>query len=338
MKKSTAFYATQIIATSLAAAAAYALIPSENRLRWGQVAIITGGSRGLGLAIAHRLGKAGLKLVLAARSEDDLELARDQILRSRDVTDEDDILLIACDLTDSNQCGALIDSAIRTFGRVDVLVNNAGIIEVGAVEDQTIEAYERAMATNFFAALYLCQAVLPHMLARKSGSIVNISSIGGKLAVPHMLPYSAAKFALTGFSQGLHAEVRSKGVRVTTVCPGLMRTGGEVHAQFVGDVEKEKQWFQTAATTPLLSVTSEYAANRIFSAVNAGRAEITISPQAWLMARTAGLMPETTQFVNSLVNEYVLPAAVKAAPEPAVLHVHHNESDDEISAADPSPS
>ena len=119
------------------------------------------------------------------------------------------------------------------------------------MEDHPLQAYERAMAVNFFGALYTTYAALPTFLERRSGAIVNISSVGGKVAVPHLLPYVAAKFALTGFSEGMHAELRHKGVRVTTVCPGLMRTGGETHAHFRGQIEKEKAWFQTSARTPL---------------------------------------------------------------------------------------
>lgn len=337
MKKSNAYYATQIVASTVAAIAAYTLVYSGSRVKRGQVAMITGGSRGLGLALAHRFGRAGLKLVLAARNADELELARDGILRSRDVTNEDDILLVDCDLTDRSQAGALVDAALRTFGQVDYLINNAGIIEVGPVEVQPLEAYERAMATNFFAALYMTQAVLPHMLARRSGGVVNISSIGGKMAVPHMLPYSASKFALTGFSEGLHAEVRHKGIRVTTVCPGLMRTGGEAHAIFLGQAAKEAAWFQGSARTPLLSATPEYAADRIFKAVDAGRAEITITPQAWLMARVHGVMPGVTQLALAAVNEFMLPAPT---PGTTTLGTSAGEARDGgmEGFADPSPS
>ncbi len=124
-----------------------------------------------------------------------------------------------------------------------------------------------------------------------------------------MLPYSAAKFALVGFSEGLHAELRHKGIRVTTVCPGLMRTGGEDHVNIVGDVEFERRWFTFAAKTPGLSVSTKYAANRIFHAVACGRAEITISPQAWLAARFAGAFPETLQYLNAQTNQHILPKA-----------------------------
>ena len=171
------------------------------------------------------------------------------------------------------------------------------------------------MQINFFSALYTTWAALPHLRTQtplsgnRRASIVNIASIGGKIAVPHMLPYSAAKFALVGFSEGLHAELRHKGIRVTTVCPGLMRTGGEDHANFTGDVEFERRWFNFAANTPGIAVTAKYAANKIFHAVAAGRAEITISPQAWLAARFGGVFPETLQYANALTNHHILPKA-----------------------------
>ncbi len=296
-----------MIATGAVAGLAYAILPRRSRLHPGQVAIITGGSRGLGLALAHRFGRAGLKLVLAARNEQELELARHELLHSGDVRNEDDILLVVCDLTDRAQATGLIDQAIRTFGALDVLINNAGIIEVGPVQNQPLEAYDRAMQTNFFAALYTIYAALPHLLAKGSGSIVNIASIGGKIPVPHLAPYVAAKFALTGFSETLHAELARYGVRVTTVCPGLMRTGGEEHAIFLGQHEKEQAWFKLGAKTPVLSASVEHAANRIYNATAAGCAEITITPQAWLAARVHGIAPGFSQFAGGLANRYLLP-------------------------------
>ena len=143
----------------------------------------------------------------------------------------------------------------------------------------------------------------------RRAAIVNIASIGGKVAVPHMLPYTASKFALVGLSEGLHAELRKDNILVTTVCPGLMRTGGEEHAKFIGDVEAERRWFMVGAKTPIISASVEHAACRIYSAVSLGFAEITITPQAWLAARVAGLCPNTTQCIAGMVNEHVLPAA-----------------------------
>ena len=281
----------------------------------GSVVLVTGGSRGLGLAIASRFARDQVRLVLCARNYAELEQAQYTLLGQHPHLHPDDFYLVAADLSHRSECERLIAEALARFGRIDVLVNNAGIIEVGPIEAQPVEAFHRAMQVNFFAALHTTWAALPHLRSQqplegsRRAAIVNIASLGGKLAVPHMLPYSAAKFALVGFSEGLHAELRNKGIRVTTVCPGLMRTGGEAHAQFVGDIAAEKRWFNLAATTPGLSVTAAYAANRIYSATRSGRAEITISPQAWLAARFAGLCPETTQLANALTNQHILPTA-----------------------------
>ena len=296
-----------VLLSIAAAGVVYAALPRPQRIRRGQVAVITGGSSGLGLAIAHELGKAGLRLVLAARDADQLTAARRELLAARSVGSSDDILTVVCDVSDKHQAAALIETAYANFQTVDLLINDAGVIEVGPVENETTEAFETAMSINFFGALYTIYAVLPRFLARGKGAIVNMSSIGGKIPVPHLLPYVASKFALTGLSEGLHSELRHKGIRVTTVCPGLMRTGGETHAHFSGEVAKEKFWFQTAARTPLISANVTRAAKKIVDAVNAGRAEITITPQAWLAARFAGIAPESTQWIASLINAYVLP-------------------------------
>lgn len=321
MKKSTAILIPAVMvggAAAAAAALAYAVATRTRRVRPGQVVVITGGSRGLGLALAARWGRAGARLVLAARDHDELLRARETLVQRKAVSSSEDVLLIPADLTDATQATSLIEHAVEHFGRIDVLINNAGIIEVGPVEDQPLAAYRRAMATNFFAALYTTHAVLPHMLDREPGegdaAIVNIASVGGKLAVPHLLPYAASKFALTGFSEGLHAELRHKGIRVTTVCPGVMRTGSEVYAQFTGQARKEKRWFMLAAKMPVISASAERAANRIFDAVARGRAEMTITPQAWVAARAAGIAPGAMQYLASLANRFVLPSPGPAEP------------------------
>jgi len=317
MKTSRAILLTTPILAGVAGigaiAAARLLMPRPEKRHRGRVVLITGGSRGLGLALAHRFGRSGAKLVLVSRNSDELTKARKTLLAHKAVEHPDDILLLPADLTDAAQTTMLVDYAVGFFGHIDILINNAGVIEVGPVENQSIAAYRRAMATNFFAALYTTQAALPHLLHRAplygNASIINIASIGGKFAMPHLLPYVASKFALVGYSQGLHAELRHKGIRVTTVCPGLMRTGGEVHAQYTGQTKKEQRWFKLAAKTPIIAASVNHAANKIYDAVVEGRAEITITPQAWLAARIAGLAPETTQYLVSLANEFLLPAA-----------------------------
>lgn len=303
------------------ATAAFALRnQSRRRRRRGsedRVVLVTGSSRGLGFAIAERFAQEGNRLILTARNVHELNEARSSLLKHGAISSPEDVLLIPADLTDQAQAASLVEHALEHFGRIDVLINNAGIMEVGPVENQPLAAYQRAMDTNFFAALYVTRAVLPHMLNRDSSrpaAIVNICSIGGKVAVPHMLPYTASKFALVGFSQGLHAELRHKGIRVTTVCPGLMRTGGHRHAKFVGNEKKEQLWFDISATTPVIAASVKRAANQIYRAVAQGRAEIIITPQAWLAARAAGIAPETVQCLTSLVNEFILPAPTTSGP------------------------
>ena len=269
--------------------------------------VITGASRGLGLALAEAFGRAGARLVLAARDPYELERAR-ALLLQRGAVDAERVLMIPFDLREEAQAREMIERATQHFGRVDVLVNNAGIITVGPVEQQSLEAFRDAMNTNFFGTLHCTQAVLPQMLQRHAGSIVNITSIGGKIAVPHLLPYSASKFAAVGLSEGLHVELRSKGIQVTTVCPGLMRTGSHIRALFAGDREKEYRWFSLGAGLPLVSASASSAAQKIVAATARGATEITITPQAYLGARLVGLAPSFTQVLLHLAT-FALPAS-----------------------------
>ncbi len=282
----------------------------------GAVVVVTGSSRGLGLAIASRFARKPVRLVLVARDFRELQNAQDTLLDRYSHMRPEEFHLVVADLSKAEECQRLIAETFARFGRLDVLVNNAGIIDVGPIEVMTEEIFHQTLSINYLAAFHTTFAALPHLLAQtpaagwsRRAAIVNISSIGGKFAVPHLLPYSAAKFALTGFSEGLHAEIRGKGVRVTTVCPGLMRTGGEDHAHFYGQKDKEQAWFQFSAKTPGIATTPEHAADCIYAAVAQGRAEITITPQAWLGARVAGIFPETLQWLNGLTNEYLLPKA-----------------------------
>ena len=310
--------ATQITVAISALVAAWCLRPrSSAPSKHRPIVLITGGASGLGLELARVYGRAGARLVLVSRSQSNLEAARSSLIATGDISNPNDILLLPADLSDNNAARKMIELAIGHLERLDVLINCAGIIEVGPIEDQPVEAFEAAMKNNFFTALYTTEAALPSLLRQPKlkgcphrASIVNISSIGGKMAVPHLLPYTASKFALTGYSEGLHAELRAKGIRVTTVCPGLMRTGSHVRAKFVGDVEKEKAWFDLGATTPGAAASVQHAAKRIRHAQLAGCAEITITPQAWLAARLTGLAPGLVAIASSVANQLILPAPI----------------------------
>jgi short-subunit dehydrogenase len=279
----------------------------SNRLR-GKTVLITGSSRGLGLAMAEEFSRRGARIVLTARDAEELERARAILVGREAIAGPDEVLVLPADLRKPENAESLIDSVTRTWGNIDVLVNNAGIITVGPVEDQTVEDFREVMDTNFFSGLHCTLAVLPRMLERRAGTIVNITSIGGKVAVPHLLPYSASKFAEVGFSEGLHAELRDKGVHVLTVCPGLMRTGSHVNALFSGDAEREYRWFSLGATTPLVSTSAQRAARRIVRAVMARETEIAITPQAILASRLAQVSPELTGMIMAAVNRF-LPVA-----------------------------
>lgn len=282
----------------------------------GAVVLITGGSRGLGYAIASRFARRPVRLVLVARDRLELMTAQQALIDEHPHLLPEDFYLFDGDLCHPAECHRLIDEAFAHFGRIDVLINNAGIIEVGPAEVQPLDAFYRAMQIHFYGPLHVLWAALPRLRHQypmpgwnRRAAIVNIASIGGKVSVPHLLPYAASKFALVGFSEGLYAELRKDNILVTTVCPGLMRTGGENHAHFTGDIEAEKRWFMFSAKTPGIATTPEHAACRIYSAVTHGCAEIVITPHAWLAARVHGVCPATSQLFAGLVNKYVLPSA-----------------------------
>jgi short-subunit dehydrogenase len=193
------------------------------------------------------------------------------------------------------------------FGNVDVLVNNAGVIQVGPLEVMTEEDFEQAMQAHFWAPLNTIMAVLPSMRQRKSGRIVNITSIGGKVAVPHLVPYSASKFALVGLSKGLRAELMKDGISVTTVCPGLMRTGSPRNAEFKGQHRFEYAWFSISDALPLLTVSAENAARQVVHACKRGQAELVISIPAKIAVLFESLFPEAMYQILSVVNQ-LLPA------------------------------
>jgi NAD(P)-dependent dehydrogenase (short-subunit alcohol dehydrogenase family) len=209
-----------------------------------KVAVITGSSRGLGLVIARELVRHHAKVVICARDRGELERARADLLARGGR-----VLAVPVDVTNRVQIAQLVEIVHQHWGRIDVVINNAGVIQVGPMEVMTASDYEEAMQTHFWGPLHLVLAVLPEMRGRRDGRIVNITSIGGKLAVPHLLPYSVSKFALVGFSEGLRAELAKDGIAVTTVVPGLMRTGSVVQAMFKGQHEQEYAWFAASGTS-----------------------------------------------------------------------------------------
>jgi NAD(P)-dependent dehydrogenase (short-subunit alcohol dehydrogenase family) len=140
------------------------------------------------------------------------------------------------------------------------------IIQIGPFERMTLDDFEEAMRVHLFGPLYTTMAALPHMQSLGGGRIVNISSIGGKVAAPHIIPHTASKFALVGLSNGLRTELRRHNVFVTTVCPGFLRTGSPLNTQVKGRHRQDYAWFAIAEALPLLSIDARRAARRILAA------------------------------------------------------------------------
>jgi NAD(P)-dependent dehydrogenase (short-subunit alcohol dehydrogenase family) len=273
----------------------------------GKVVFITGGSRGLGLALAEQFLREGAHVAIAAR--DPAELAKAKLHLSMLKREAGSIVLdVICNVTDPSSVGVAVGTVEHNLGRIDVLVNNAGIMAVAPWVNQSKSHFEEAVNTNFYGAMHTTFAILPGMLEQRKGSIVNIASIGGLVAVPHMLPYTASKFALVGFSRGLHAEVKSGGVNVLTVCPWLMRTGSHIHAKVGGKKDAEYRWFGLGATLPLVAVTAQVAARQIVKATAKGKSELLISGWALIASKIAANAPTWTASFLSLVNQ-ALPSA-----------------------------
>jgi short-subunit dehydrogenase len=263
----------------------------------GAGVLITGASRGLGLLLAREFGRHGARVAICARDAAELERARADLAR-RGIQ----VLAVQCDVTDRGQVARLVQAVRDRWGAVDVLVNNAGVMTVGPFDTMTAEDYEKAMAVNFWGAVNTVLAVVPAMRERRAGRIVNIGSIGGKVSVPHLLPYSASKFAVVGFSEGLRAELAPYGIVVTTICPGLMRTGSPRNARFKGRHRAEYAWFSVSDALPFLSMDAERAARQIVEACRRGDVERVLSMPAQVASRVQGLAPALVGRLTTLAN------------------------------------
>lgn len=277
----------------------------------GQVAVVTGGSRGLGLLLARELAWEGCRVVICARDEAELGRARESLERE---VEGAEVLTVVCDVSEQAQVTRLVAEATARFGRVDLLVNNAGVITVGPIQNMTVQDFENSMDIIFWGGVYATLAVLPGMLERGAGRVVNITSVGGKVSVPHLLPYTSAKFAMVGFSEGLRAELAGTGVTVTTIAPGLMRTGSPFNAFFKGRQEREFTWFAAGDSLAFVSMDAERAARQIVAAAKRGEAERILSLPATALARFHGLFPGTTSDLLGLVNRLILPRPDDTAP------------------------
>jgi short-subunit dehydrogenase len=271
----------------------------------GKVVLVTGASRGLGLVLARELAMRGARLAICARSAEKLEIAKQELEAIGA-----EVLTMPVDVNDEGFVTAAIKDVIHHYGQLDVLINNAGIIQVGPQETMEIADYEKAMQTNFWAPLYAIRAVIPHFIERGGGRIVNITSIGGKIAVPHLLPYTASKFAAVGLSEGMMAELKKHNILVTTVVPNLMRTGGPRNVDVKGNHEAEYAWFKLSDSSPLISQSAESAARDIIKALEYGETEAILSLTGKVATVIKGIAPGWVNAVMSIANS-LLPDPTK---------------------------
>lgn len=263
-----------------------------------KVVLITGGSRGLGFILARKLASEGAKVVICARNKEDLKNASDQLSGKEN-------LFITCDITNKDEVKEMISQVVEKFGSIDVLINNAGTIQTGPLDTMQKKDFKMALDIHFWGPFYLINEALSHMPT--NGRIVNISSIGGKISFPHLLPYNTSKFALAGYSEGISAELRSRNIQVTTVYPGLMRTGSPRNILVKGDYEKEYAWFKISDSIPGFSVDAELAASKILKAAQRGDKTLVLTIPAKLAIAIHGISPGLNIAVFNLLNKYILP-------------------------------
>jgi NAD(P)-dependent dehydrogenase (short-subunit alcohol dehydrogenase family) len=291
-RKNKSMNATTKLALAAAGGGALFALRELTRERYdfrGKSVLITGGSRGLGLVMAREFAAEGARLTIVARDGAELDRA---------VADLEalgaEVLAFPCDVRDQREVEGAIERAVSRYGSIDVLVNNAGVIQSGPVEHMQIADFEDALATHLWGPLYTMLAAAPHMRRQGGGRIVNIASIGGKVAVPHLVPYTTSKFALVGLSDGMRAELAKDKIVITTVSPGLMRTGSHFNALFKGQHEAEFAWFSIIDSLPVSSIDARRAAHKIVEACRRGDPSLVVSVQAKALAFLSSVFPDLT--------------------------------------------
>jgi short-subunit dehydrogenase len=269
-------------------------------LKKGVATIITGASTGIGKAMALQLAKEyKAKLTINARNQTDLDSVAEQI---RQLGGE--VATVCGDIGNAETRTRLIETAKAGFGQVDMLVNNAGFARPGSMQRITPDDWRSVFEVNVFAPVELTYALLPEFIGRGAGKVVNIASVAGKVAFPGSVCYAASKFALTGFSEGMAAELGQKGIDVITVCPGLVRTEFFRKNQNSQDVTAmaERADLKGWTIKHLLSISSEQASSEIIDACKRGGCqEIVLTGPGKFLERLAGLCPPAAWHLSRMV-------------------------------------
>jgi len=243
----------------------------------GKVVLITGASEGIGAACAAEFASAGARLALTARSADGLARAGGN-----------DALIAAGDLTLEQTRRNVVERTLERFGAIDILINNAGVGLYGHSWTASMEDVRYLMELNFFALLGMIQLVAPHMRARRSGMIVNVGSIGGKIPLPWLTLYSASKYAVTALTEGLRMELRGAGVKTMLVCPGYVITGFQQHV-------RAGQAPDSVVRARRMAISPEECARAIRRGVEREARTILAPKSGWLLVAAARLFPSLVE-------------------------------------------
>jgi short-subunit dehydrogenase len=233
----------------------------------GQVVLITGASSGIGGRLAIDFASRGATVIGCGRGAERLQRTEEEMRRANR-----SCAVIACDVGDRRQVGEMVAKVVADFGRIDVLINNAGIGMRKPFVETSVEMVEAIMRTNYFGTVYCTHAVLPSMVARGKGHIVNISSVAGKMGTPRMTGYCASKFAVNGFSESLYHELEPLGICVSVVCPGSVKT------------DFNKSFADRQPQSPsLLGITPEAVSRAVITAIEQRTFEVVIPRSvAWI--------------------------------------------------------
>ncbi|MGF1677516.1 MAG: SDR family NAD(P)-dependent oxidoreductase [Rivularia sp. (in: cyanobacteria)] len=245
-------------------------------------AIITGGSQGIGKSSALLFARKGYDLVLTARSPEILSAAAAEVSKIGTK-----VLAIPCDVTQEAEVNILISKALESFGSIDVLINNAGVCMTGPIEHTTLSDWHRVIDVNLWGYIHTIHAILPHFLERQKGTIVNVGSIGGKLPLPEMTVYCTSKYAITGLTETLRLELKSKGIHVSAVHPSATDSNFMERAQFRGssaqEAEKRRNSMSNFLKSPAASK-PEDVADAIWNAVKYQKDEIVVGSGSFMSA------------------------------------------------------
>ncbi|MFJ4834521.1 SDR family NAD(P)-dependent oxidoreductase [Streptomyces sp. NPDC088747] len=287
------------------------MLLTDHSLSEGLRALVTGGSRGLGLLTGARLAARGCRVTLLARDADELDRGAAWI----HARTGQDVRTVVCDVRDEAAVASAVADTAEEVGGLDVVIANAGVIQVAPAEAGGTPAFRDAMATIFEGTLHTSLAALPVLRRSPAGGRLGlIGSVGALLAVPHLVPYSCAKAAVRALGEGLQEETAGSAVSVTTVHPGLMRTGSHLQAEFGGRAEAEFAWFSALAGTPLVSMDAERAAEKIVRAVERRRTRVVLTPAAHAASLAHGVAPGLVTRVSGLVGR-ALPTAPETDPD-----------------------